>query len=297
MTRFLIPIIKRKRAMQKFLGAVVAATAVLCGAASAEEDPVLQAAQQAERQLSARVGVAVLDSGTGRRWHYRADERFPMASTGKTLVCAALLGQGRSARNQSIQLRQSDILSYAPVTRELVGQSVSASELCAITMRTSDNTAVNAVLNVVGGPEAVTTFLRRIGDATTRLDRDEPTLNESTPGDPRDTTTPLAMQETLTALVLGTALNEESRSQLKAWLLSNEVGGPLLRAGLPQDWKVADRTGAGGYGTRGVAGIMWPPERPPIVAAIYLTETEATMDERNAAIAAIGQAIVTATTR
>src|SRR5690606_9568256 len=106
---------------------------------------------------------------------------------------------------------------------------------------------------VVGGPEAVTSFLRRIGDSTTRLDRDEPTLNEATPGDPRDTTTPLAMQETLAALVLGTALNEESRAQLQAWLLSNEVGGPLLRAAIPQDWTVADRTGAGGYGTRGVA--------------------------------------------
>lgn len=260
-------------------------------AAQAQGDPILEAAQSAESRLQARVGVFVHDTGSGQNWRYRAEERFPMASTAKTLVCAALLRQGAAAMGTPVPIHQSDVLAYAPVTQERVGQAVPASELCAITMHTSDNTAVNGVLSVVGGPQAVTSFLRTIGDTATRLDRIEPALNEGTPGDPRDTTTPQAMAQTLTALVLGSALEEDARRRLTDWLLGNEVGGPLLRAGVPRDWKIADRTGAGGYGTRGVAAVMWPPGRAPIVAAVYLTATQAPMEARNAAIESIGRAI------
>lgn len=260
-------------------------------AASAEDAPILQAAQAAERQLKARVGLAVHDTGSDRTWHYRADERFPMASTAKTLICAALLQRGPVSMEEPVRIRQSDILPYAPVTQDIVGQTVSASELCAITMRTSDNTAANAVLSLLGGPQAITSFLRTVGDHITRLDRIEPDMNEGQPGDLRDTTTPEAMAQTTRALVLGSALDQESSKQLTDWLLSNEVGGPLLRAGVPVDWQIADRTGSGGFGTRGIVAIMWPPQRAPIVAVIYLTETEASIEERNAAIASIGQAI------
>lgn len=261
------------------------------GVAAAADDPIFRAAQAAEVKLKGRLGLAVHDTGGGRSWLYRADERFPMVSTAKVLICGALLHQGQASLSTTVRIQQGDILSYAPTTKDLVGQEVSASQLCAITLRNSDNTAANGALRVAGGPGAVTSFLRAIGDQTTRLNRDEPSLNEGKPGDPRDTTTPQAMARTMQALVLGNALDAESRKQLTGWLIRNEVGGPLLRAGVPGDWQVADRTGSGGFGTRGIVAVMWPPKRAPIVAAIYLTETEASIDERNAVIASIGQAI------
>src|SRR5690606_1807749 len=149
--------------------------------------------------------------------------------------------------------------------------------------------AANKVLEVIGGPESVTAFMRSIGDNTTRLDRWETDLNTATPGDPRDTTTPSAIALSLRELIFGEALSQSSREQLIKWLLGNEVGGPLLRAGIPQDWGIGDRTGAGGYGSRGVVAVMWPPERDPLVVAIYITQTEASMELRNEAIAAIGR--------
>lgn len=103
--------------------------------------------------------------------------------------------------------------------------------------------------------------------------------------------TPAAMATTLQRLVLGDALSDAGRKQLRDWLIANEVGGPLIRASVPRDWKVADRTGAGGYGTRGVTAILWPPQRKPVVAVIYLTQTSASMDQRNAAIAGVARAI------
>src|SRR5690606_8884523 len=147
--------------------------------------------------------------------------------------------------------------------------------------------------DVLGGPSAITAFVRSTGDDTTRLDRVEPDLNEGKPGDKRDTTTPRAMTQTMQRLLLGSALDPANQKQLTDWLIADEVGGPLLRAAIPVDWRLADRTGAGGFGTRGVVAVIGPPKKAPIVPAIYLTETAATMDQRNAAIADIGKAIVT----
>ena len=261
--------------------------------ANAGDDAIINAARTAETALKARVGIAVLDTGSGQQWDYRADERFPMASTFKTLACAALLNGGPSKTNATVVIDEKDLQSYAPVTSKMVGQQASAADLCAITLRTSDNTASNKVIDVLGGPSAITAFVRSTGDDTTRLDRVEPDLNEGKPGDKRDTTTPRAMTQTMQRLLLGSALDPANQKQLTNWLIANEVGGPLLRAAIPTDWRIADRTGAGGFGTRGVVAMMWPPKKAPIVTAIYLTETAATMDQRNAAIADIGKAIVT----
>src|SRR5690606_34544830 len=111
-----------------------------------------------------------------------------------------------------------------------------------------------------------------------------PELNEGIPGDPRDTTSPAAIASVLEKMVLGNALSEQSRQQLTQWMLDNEIAGPLLRSGIPADWRIADRTGSGGHGTRAIIAVMWPPQRAPIVAAIFITATNASVDQRNEAI-------------
>lgn len=262
--------------------------------AKADKNLILDAARQAEIQLNARVGLAIYDTGSGASWLYNADERFPMVSTFKVLACGALLAQidaGCDDINRLVSIAQADLVTYSPVSAVWVGQEVSLNALCRATMRTSDNTAANKVLEVLGGPDAVTAFLRSIGDAVTRLDRWELELNEATPDDARDTTTPAAMADTLEELLLGDALSPSAKQTLTKWLVSNEMGGPLLRAGIPDDWRIGDRTGAGGHGSRGVVAIILPPERAPLIAAIYITQTEASMEQRNAAIAAIGRAL------
>ncbi len=251
-------------------------------------DPILSLAAKLENRLDARVGFAIYDLESEQSWEYRADERFAMASTFKVLACAALLAGGETLTSTTVTINAEDLLAYAPVTERLVGKEVEASALCEATMRTSDNTAANKVLEVLGGPDAVTNFVRTIGDQTTRLDRWEPELNEAQPGSALDTTTPHAMAASLRSIVLGEVLPTAEQEQIRSWLRSNEVGGPLLRAGVPANWRVGDRTGAGGHGTRGIVAVMWPPGSKPVIAAIYLTETTASIEDRNAAIAEIG---------
>jgi len=261
-------------------------------------DSLVLTVAQIEERLDARIGVAGYDDNSGRAWQYREDERFPMCSTFKALAVAALLARvdaGDEQLERVVTFEEGDLVSYSPVTKKHVGEGgMTLAELCEATLATSDNTAANLILKSVGGPASLTAFVRATGDTVTRLDRWETELNESLPGDVRDTTTPAAMAKTLKKLLLGDVLSEPSRRQLTDWLKGNLVADALLRASLPEGWVIADRSGAGGHGTRGIVAMIWPPASNPVAVAIYITETEASFNERNKAIAEIGTAIVKA---
>jgi beta-lactamase class A len=249
-----------------------------------------------ERDLGARIGFSVRDEKTGRELSYRGDERFALTSTFKAFACAGMLlrvDAGQDKLERRIAFRRSALVSYSPVTeRHADGQGLTLGELCAATLRTSDNTAANLVLDAIGGPAGLTAFMRKLGDPRTRIDRREPGLNEAAPGDPRDTTTPSAATASLSRLLLGDALRAPSRAILTGWMQDNAVAGPLLRKALPSGWRIADRTGAGGFGARAIIATVWPSRGSPQVVAIYLAETTASMDQRNDAIARIGVALV-----
>lgn len=248
-----------------------------------------------ERRVRGRLGVAALDTATGRRLMHRADERFPMCSTFKWLLAAQVLSRvdaGEERLSRFVRYGHSDLLQYAPVTRAHIrhgGLSVDA--LAAAAIELSDNTAANLLLRTVGGPASLTAFLRRIGDRVTRLDRVEPELNSAEPADVRDTTTPNAMITDMQELLLGNRLRTASRQRLLSWLTASRTGADRLRAGVPKSWPIGDKTGTGAHGATGDVAIMWPPGRPPILVAAYIAESDAEMSDRNAALAAVGRVI------
>jgi beta-lactamase class A len=238
----------------------------------------------------------VLDTGSGEVSGRRMGARFPMCSTFKTLAAAAVLKRvddGKEKLDRRIVYGKSDLVTYSPATEKHAGAGMTLAELCEAAITLSDNTAGNLLLANIGGPEGLTAFARSLGDGVTRLDRIETALNEATPGDPRDTTTPDAMAKDLNALVPGDVLSAASKRQLIGWLVGSKTGDARLRAGLP-GWRVGDKTGSGEHGTANDAGVIWPPGHAPIVVAVYLTNTSASVDRRNAAIADVGRAIAKA---
>ncbi|BCB45087.1 beta-lactamase [Vibrio alginolyticus] len=248
-----------------------------------------------EQQTSSRIGVSVWDTQTDERWDYRGDERFPLMSTFKTLACATMLSDmdsGKLSKNATAKVDERSIVVWSPVMDKLAGQNTRVEHACEAAMLMSDNTAANLVLNEIGGPKAVTMFLRTIGDKATRLDRLEPRLNEATPGDNRDTTTPNAMVNTLRTLIEGETLSYESRVQLKIWMQDNKVSDSLMRSVLPTGWSIADRSGAGGHGSRGINAIIWKENHRPVYISIYVTETELSLQARDQLIVQISQLIL-----
>ncbi|WP_437613085.1 class A beta-lactamase [Sorangium sp. So ce834] len=251
-----------------------------------------------EAQLGGRVGVAALDTASGARVGHRAGERFAMCSTFKALLAACVLArvdQGQLRLDHRIAYRESDLIQHAPVTRARVAEGgLTVEDLCAAIIEISDNTAANLLLAQIGGPAGLTAYLRGLGDEVTRLDRNEPALNENVPGDPRDTTTPDAMTDTVRAILIGDrALQRASRERLASWMVRATTGLARLRAGLPKDWIVGDKTGTG-MGIANDVAVAWRPSRAPIVIACFVDAPSASADARNAAHADVARVVAEA---
>lgn len=247
-----------------------------------------------EEELGARIGVHVREREGSFRYAHAADDRFPMASTFKTLLCGAVLARvdaGEEDLARKVTYKAADLVAYSPATEKHVKDGMTIGKLCEAAVTLSDNTAANLLLESVGGPQGLTAFLRWSGDSTTRLDRTEPELNQALPGDPRDTTTPAAMTETIDRLVFGDVLMTRSRAQLRQWMVDDQVADALIRSKLPKGWTIGDKTGAGGRGTRGITAFLVSPEGRTFVATIYLTENEADLKLRNQVIAEISAAL------
>lgn len=247
-----------------------------------------------ERDLDGRIGLVALDTGSGKRLLHRSEERFPMCSTFKMILAAAVLQRSVATPEllkKTIAVTQADMRPHAPVTSEHVGGSLSVETLCDAIVRYSDNPAANLLLKEVGGPAALTAYARTIGDRDFRLDRWETELNSAIPGDPRDTTTPKAMAGTVHALLLGEALPALQRGMLKDWMLRNTTGTETIRAGLPATWAAAEKTGAGAYGARNDVGVLYPPGRAPIVLVVFTATAREQAESRTEIVAAVARLV------
>ncbi|MET0598718.1 MAG: class A beta-lactamase [Mesorhizobium sp.] len=283
---------------RSLLGALTLAAAgvALPGAARAQAEGEAELVEL-EKKSGGRLGVAVLDTGSGKRLAHRADERFPMCSTFKLLAAAAVLARvdrGSERLDRRVEYAADMLVDGSPVTKDHVGSpGLTVAQLCRAAVTVSDNTAANLLLKDLGGPAGLTDYARSIGDLVTRLDRIEPELNEAAPGDPRDTTAPSAILGDLEKIVLGDALSAGCRAQIKSWLMASTTGLERLRAGMPRDWLMGDKTGTGNNGVTNDVGVVWPPSRRPIVVAAYLAESPASVDERNVIMKEIGRIVAT----
>jgi beta-lactamase class A len=254
-----------------------------------------------ENKVGGRLGIAVLDTGSGQRLEHRADERFLMCSTFKMLAVAAVLHRvdtNQEELSRFISYTKSDLLAYAPVTKKHVDEGgMTLEALCAAAIELSDNTAANLILKTIGGPNGVTSYARSLGDSQTRLDRFEPDLNVSAPGDERDTTTPRSMLADLQQLLLGNALSTASRQKLQDWMLACETGNNMIRAGLPNEWRLGHKTGNGSSGATNDIAIVWPPSKAPVLMVVYSFGSTASIDVRTGAIADTARMIVAELTK
>jgi beta-lactamase class A len=252
-----------------------------------------------EQRIGGRVGVAAFDTGSSAWLGHRMQERFAMCSTFKWLLAAHMLYMDMHMpgfREQQVRFSERDLLEYAPAARVNLGRGwMTVEQMCEAIVVLSDNTCANLLLDGSMGPEGLTRFLRANGDAVTRLDRREPELNEVPPGDERDTTTPLAMAQTMQRFLLTEeVLNPASRERLIGWMVESRTGRERLRAGLPADWRAGDKTGTwnGAHNAANDVAIAWPPGRAPIIIACYLHANTVEFAARNAAHAEIARVVV-----
>ncbi len=249
-----------------------------------------------EKKTGGRLGVSVLDTETNISLGHREEEHFPLCSTYKALAAGFVLArvdQGTEKLDRRVTYGKDKVVTYSPETEKHAGgDGMTIGELCAAAITLSDNTAGNLLLESFGGPAVLTSWLRTTGDTETRLDRNEPDVNQAVKDDPRDTTTPDAMLDSIGLLTLGNTLSETSRDQLVNWLVANTTGNNRLRAGLPKEWKVGDKTGTGNNGSYADIAVIWPPDRGAILVTTFVAEATASAKDVEAVFAEIAKIVV-----
>ncbi len=250
-----------------------------------------------EASSGGRIGLSVVNAANEMPIQFRAYERFPFCSTVKTVIVGAILKKSEvdhQLLQERVLYKEADIKEsgYAPITAKYLNSGMTIAELSAATLQYSDNAAANLLIRKLGGPAAITAFAKSQGDNKFRLDRWEPELNSAIPSDPRDTSTPAAMAKILQSLTLGNALGSAQREMLIDWLKGNTTGDARIRAGVPNEWIIGDKTGTCDYGTTNDIGIVWPINGSPSIVAIYYTQNEKDAASRSEVIASAMRILV-----
>jgi len=234
--------------------------------------------QLIEKRNDGRLGIAIINTGNNQQLNYRANERFPMGCTSKVIGVAAVLSRAESKPdrlNKRIYYGHDDLTTWSPITGKNIDQGMTVKDLCQAAISYSDNSAMNFLVKELGGVQAMTQFARTLGDKSFRQDRTWPEEAKAGGDDVRDSSTPALMAANIYQLLFGTRLDVTSRQLLKKWMLHNTTGVHRIRAGVPKHWQVADKTGTGMYyGTTNDIAILFPPNCPPIVVAIYFTQNK-----------------------
>lgn len=231
-----------------------------------------------EDRYNAKVGFYGRHLGSNRTLEYRSDDMFATCSAFKAYVAAAILQkvqQGDLKLTDEIFIDPAMVVPVAsPITEPNVGGWMPLSDLGAAAVRQSDNTATNLMVEILGGPAAVTEFARSVGDDRTWMVRWEPELNSALPGDPRDTSTPRAMGTGFLTMLSGPVLDEPKRALLNEWMATIVTGDTRIRAGLPPGWGIADKTGAGDYASTNDIGVASGPNGERLLLSV-MTRTRA----------------------
>ncbi|WP_405150299.1 class A beta-lactamase [Sphaerisporangium sp. NBC_01403] len=267
------------------------AAAATAPAAVSGEAQIRKDLRKLEVSFKGRIGAYAIDTATGKTVTYRAGERFPLLSTFKAPLCAAVLHKARTSEpglmSKVVKWTAADLKPNSPITEKHVEDGLSVAQLCEAAVTMSDGTASNLLLKQIGGPAGLTKYFRTLKDPISRMDRRHPELNDWTPKEKRDTTTPAAIGRDLRVLTTGKALHTKDREQLNAWLIANKTGDERIRAGLPKTWTIGDKTGtnSSGFGGGNDIAAIWPEKgAAPIIMAIY-TNRSAGLATDNKAIA------------
>lgn len=250
---------------------------------------------QLELSSGGRIGLAALNTGNNQRIDYRANESFPMQCTSKVMGVAAILKKSmrdNQLLQQRIYYKKSDLTGWDPITEKHLLDGMTVAQLSAAAISYSDNAAMNLLTKKLGGLTEINTFARSIGDTHFKLDHWWPEEALASPESLDDSTTPFAMNESIYKLILGNILKDSERQMLISWMKNNTTGDHRIRAGVPKNWMVGDKTGTGSYGATNDTAVIWPSNCAPIIVTIFYSGNKKDAPHREDVLASATRVVI-----
>jgi beta-lactamase class A len=246
-----------------------------------------------EQRSGGRLGVAALDTQTGRRFAWRATSGSACAAPSRCCRPHVLrrVDQGRDAWTASISYGKDVLMGNSPVVEKHVGGGHDGGRALRGDHHLERQRRRQPAARRFRRPRRPDPLPAGDRRQTTRCDRREPELNTGAADDLRDTTTPTAILATWKTLLLDDALAllAPPADRLAG---GQPTGDKRLRAGLPPGWRVGDKTGNNGKDTTNDIAIAWPPGRKPLLIAAFHDRGSSDDGARSKVLADVARAVV-----
>ena len=279
------------------------ATADVGGSASsAPLDSLRAQVRQAAAPAGGRVGAAVALLGTGEVVVLGADERYPMQSVFKLPLAMTVLDavdRGALRLDQPVHVAPSDFVSdrqHSPIRdRNPDGVTLPLADLLEAAASGSDGTAADMLLGLVGGPGAVTTFVRGLGVDGLTVAVTEKDMGRDPQAQFQNWATPEGAVAVLSALDAGHGLSAESQAHLLRLLTETGTGPGRIKGRLPEGTPVAHKTGSsrtvdGITAATNDIGIVTLPDGGRVAVAVFVSDSPADDATRERVIADVARA-------
>jgi beta-lactamase class A len=271
-----------------------AAVLILAATATApSNDDLAQRARSIAEPLGGRVGFAVMHIESGATTSVDGDAALPLFSVFKLPVAVVALqevaaGRLRLDRQVHVTPAESSGGSASNVSRWSKPVDVSVRELIRLAIVYSDNTSVDKLLEILGGPEKVERAVAHAGFPGIKI-------KSTVRGSGKFASFPNVaganeLVRLLAALQKGELLKPAERDLLLGFMRDAVTGLQRIRGALPEGTAVGDKTGTGPTTTNDVGIITLPGDRGHLAIAVLITDSKRPVDAQEKAIADLARA-------
>jgi len=226
----------------------------------------------------------------------------PMQSTFKFPLALAVLHEvelGKFQLDQPVRFLNSDrSATFSPLQDEFPSADVDIPlrKIIKLSVETSDNTATDIELRLIGGPSVLQQCLNSLGLGAIHQQDSERTLHSDQKLQYRDYAEPSAMVALLRLFADHSPLNSEHTAILNEWMLEASSGPKRIKGLLPAGTPVAHKTGSSGpeWGkipATNDVGLITLPDGRRLALAAFVTNAHADQDACERVIAAIAKEV------
>ncbi|WP_350287228.1 class A beta-lactamase, subclass A2 [uncultured Croceitalea sp.] len=264
--------------------------------------------QEIERIVStkeATVGVAINGMEANDTLSIRGRRHFPMQSVFKFHIALAILAEvekGKLSLDQQIEIKKSELLPglWSPIRKKYPeGTTLTIAEIIKYTVALSDNVGCDALLRLLGEPEAVERYFSSLGFKDFAVKINEETMQNNWDLQFLNWTTPKEANNILAAFYENKdgLLSKEHHDFIWNVMKGTKTGKGRLRGQLPKGTVVAHKTGwSGKHKETDVTaavnniGIVFLPNGNYFTISVFVTASKESFETNERIIADIAKA-------
>jgi len=252
-----------------------------------------------------RVGVGAVLIETGQTVYLDRKGQYPTQSVYKLPIAMAvlkLIDEGKVQIDQEVSITPDDFVRqgfHSPIRNvNPQGTVMNVYGIMRYSISESDGTASDMLLDLAGGPEGVTNYLKSIGITEVIVADSEKSISKDWETQYRNWATPEASIELLRLLHERRAnFSEQMTNLLMDFMTNSDTGGRRIKRGLPVGASIAHKTGTGGteHGISGATndiGIITLPDGRHLLIAIYISDSTESGFARQQLFGDVARAII-----